>query len=287
MFMYQHCVSAVFLKRISSHSFQTWKLYSNLIRNSIKNWKLSSVRGLRHNSLVTSLSGWYCFLNINKNVKLLISNNSYYLCIFMAYVIDTKAPFLKMYDAYASNYSSALELYASLLEQPKFAKVLEECRRKTGGDLETFLITPIQRVPLHSHNYISLIFDSSLFFMSDWLLNWFLDSAIWTPSSRSVETHSWKPSWFVSNFSSNKESLVQLTPQFTSFIPCRLSKFGRGGPKNQRCCWSHKHKCEECAKLKKSCRYWNGCKDFSSVFLFLIWYIWFCHFLSCIFFSRL
>jgi hypothetical protein len=85
----------------------------------------------------------------------------------MAYVIDTKAPFLKMYDAYASNYSSALELYASLLEQPKFAKVLEECRRKTGGDLETFLITPIQRVPLHSHNYISLIFDSSLFFMSD------------------------------------------------------------------------------------------------------------------------
>lgn len=106
-------------------------------------------RGLSENELKSLFSNLESIFKFNQELykELKTAANSWSSTQLIGNIFITMAPFLKMYDAYASNYSSALELYASLMEQPKFAEAFEECRRKTGCDLETYLITPIQRIP--------------------------------------------------------------------------------------------------------------------------------------------
>jgi len=64
-------------------------------------------------------------------------------------VFVTMAHFLKMYNDYSNNYKSALQIYAELLNNAKFVETIEECKQVCVPpmNLESLLITPIQRIP--------------------------------------------------------------------------------------------------------------------------------------------
>jgi hypothetical protein len=57
-------------------------------------------------------------------------------------------PFLKVYSTYVNKHPSAIELLIKLQRSSsRFRKFLDECMNKTGMDVESFLILPIQRLP--------------------------------------------------------------------------------------------------------------------------------------------
>jgi hypothetical protein len=57
-------------------------------------------------------------------------------------------PFLKVYSTYVNKHPSAIELLIKLQRSSsRFRKFLDECLNKTGMDVESFLILPIQRLP--------------------------------------------------------------------------------------------------------------------------------------------
>lgn len=60
----------------------------------------------------------------------------------------TFMPFLKVYSTYVNKHPSAIELLIKLQRSSsRFRKFLDECMNKTGMDVESFLILPIQRLP--------------------------------------------------------------------------------------------------------------------------------------------
>ncbi len=60
----------------------------------------------------------------------------------------TFMPFLKVYSTYVNKHPSAIELLIKLQRSSsRFRKFLDECMNKTGMDVESYLILPIQRLP--------------------------------------------------------------------------------------------------------------------------------------------
>ena len=63
-------------------------------------------------------------------------------------VITRIAPFMKQYQDYCNNNEKSGEMLTELIKNnPKFKKYLEEQEKLAGNRFESFLITPIQRIP--------------------------------------------------------------------------------------------------------------------------------------------
>jgi hypothetical protein len=59
-------------------------------------------------------------------------------------------PYLKLYSVYINNFTKSIECLDIAMKDSKLKLFLKDSMRKYGGDLGSFLITPIQRIPRYS-----------------------------------------------------------------------------------------------------------------------------------------